>query len=233
MSVRSKPNTPREQLVRGRKLSFTELGSFDSSPLSVAASIGCHSFEALDGNSDDEDSPASPVRPSPSKELAQQQKQASARFDSTLSSSSSEESDDEDCESDEDTDSNLVQTSQQVSQVPETVSSTPAKKMTDLALTSLKSTPVSQVPATSTPGRTKALHSPIASANSSPAHSEVLPSTLQNQGDDLHEDSMLVEAGSFDGSERELATPWLRLQSILTLTLRCRTTVLDGRGMQQ
>lgn len=55
MSLRSKPNTPGRPST-ARRLSFAELGSFDSSPLSVAASVGRDSFKALSYNSDESSS---------------------------------------------------------------------------------------------------------------------------------------------------------------------------------
>ena len=61
VTIRRTPNKSPAHVARrspasalGRRLSFTELGAFDSSPLSVAASIGRQSFEALDTSSEDE-----------------------------------------------------------------------------------------------------------------------------------------------------------------------------------
>lgn len=96
-SIRSKPNTPAQPLRSAAKRSFAEL-NFDSSPMSVAASISHKSFEALDTSSEDaDDDGADGGRPSPSKQiaaaqLAQQQQQQQQgkkhhRYESLVSSS--------------------------------------------------------------------------------------------------------------------------------------------------
>lgn len=61
---------------RSRRMSFADIGSLHSSPLSVAASIGRASFDALDSSSDEEEESESGklvMRPSPSKAIAAQQ----------------------------------------------------------------------------------------------------------------------------------------------------------------
>ena len=100
-SVRSRTQgTPRKAPSTVRKLSFAEMGALDSSPLSVAASISRHSFEALDSSSgDDEESDDELVRPSPTKQMAataaamkREDGERYRRSESVLSSSSSSSS---------------------------------------------------------------------------------------------------------------------------------------------
>lgn len=92
-SARTAANRPSSA---SRKLSFSDIAALDSSPISVAASIGRRSFDALDSSSEDEldedeDKRASLGRPSPAKEIAAQQLRYEAMEEDELSSSEDED----------------------------------------------------------------------------------------------------------------------------------------------
>lgn len=95
-SNRSKPATPAQLPRSAVKRSFAEL-NFDSSPMSVAASISHKSFEALDTSSEDdeEEDGQEAMRPSPSKQIAAAQlaaaQQKQHRYNSLATSSSDED----------------------------------------------------------------------------------------------------------------------------------------------
>lgn len=92
-SARSNKHQAKSPLRTARRMSFTEIGALDSSPLSVAASIGRASFDALDSSSEEDEDGEGVSRPSPSKEIAAQQMRNPAVEENELGSSDDEEMD--------------------------------------------------------------------------------------------------------------------------------------------